>query len=376
MVVVILFGFLAVVFAHLSQKTKVPVADAGDSVIAYKYKKFSNGLFFISFLLLAVPCFLCGTGTDMKIYVRLYDNCGFGELTDSIFEVGYVLLNILLKALFEDAYVGLGLIKVLSIFLVYRSLYLLKDRLALGISVLSYVVLLYIFNFHLLRMMLALGMVFLGLSHELLGGHKKAVAWLVFAVFFHYTAAIVLLAYVMYKGMRNKITVAKLVILLLILALVYSFIMPILEMLISSCELFKKYAVYIRGANEDLGIVQLVLFIPIVFILKITYDRGSKDRFYVLSTVFGIMLFFAGSLGYMIPVVSRMAYYFFWFAMVYFAATPLVEDKYIIVAGKKRINSTTVAAIGYLMMQVVVNFVLNDAFASNGLTRYTFWWNL
>lgn len=376
MVVVILFGFLAVVFAHLSQKTKVPVADAGDGVVTYKYKEFSRGLFLISFLLLAVPCFLCGTGTDVKVYVRLYDSCSFGDLTGSIFEAGYIVSNILLKVFFKNAYVGLGIIKVLSIFLVYRSLYMLRDRLDLGISVLSYVILLYVFNFHLLRMMLALGMVFLALSCEVLGEHKKAVAWIVFALFFHYTAAIVLLAYVVYKWMGDKITAGKLIIFSLALVLAFSFIVPILQLLISAYEPFKKYAVYIKGANEDLGIVQFVLFIPIVFILKITYDRGSKDRFYVLSTVFAIMLFFAGSLGYMIPVVSRMAYYFFWFAMVYFAATPLVDDKYIIVWGKKRVNSTTFAAILYLMMQVGVNYVLNDAFVSNGLTQYTFWWNL
>lgn len=376
MVTVILFGFLAVAFAHLSQKTKVPVTDGGDDIVSHKYKKFSNGLFFISFLSLAVPCFLCGTGTDMRIYVQIYDNCSFGWLTDSIFEVGYLLLNILLKVFFENAYVGLGIIKVLSIFLIYRSLYLLKDRLVLGVSVLSYVVLLYIFNFHLLRMMLALGMAFLALSYELLGRHKRAVAWIVFAIPFHYTAAIVLLAYAVYKWMRKKITVTKLAILVLVLALLYMFIVPILETIISLNPPFKKYAVYIRGANEDLGLVQAVLFIPIVFILKITYDRGSKDRFYILSAVCGIMLFFTGSLGYMIPVVSRMAYYFYWFAVVYFAATPLVDDKYIIVVGDKRINSTTVAAIAYLVMQVGVNYVLNDVFASNGLTQYAFWWNI
>lgn len=376
MVVVILFGFLAVVFAHLSQKTKIPVTDAGDGVVTYKYKEFSGGYFLMSFLLLAVPCFFCGTGTDMKIYVQLYNSSSFADLTGSIFEAGYVLLNILLKALIGNAYVGLGLIKVVSIFLVYRSLYMLKDRLSLGISVLAYVILLYVFNFHLLRMMLALGMVFLGLSYELLGDHKKAVAWIVFALFFHYTSAIVLLAYLVYKWMGDKMTAAKLAVFSLALVLIFSFIVPILQLLISSYEPFKKYAVYIKGANEDLGIVQLILFLPVLFVLKITYDRGAKDRFGILGTVFAILLFFSGSLGYKIPVVSRMAYYFYWFAMVYFAATPLIDDKYIFVAGKRRMNSTTVAAIAYLVMQVGVNYVLNDAFASNGLTQYKFWWNL
>ena len=372
----IVFGFLAVVCAHLSQKTKIPVADAGAGVVAYRYKEFSKVSFFISFLLLAVPCFLCGTGTDMKVYARLFDSWSVEDLTDSIFESGYIILNILLKAIVGNAYVGVGIIKVLSIFLVYRSLYLLKDRLNLGIAVGSYVVLLYIFNYHLLRILLALGMVFLALSYELLGRSKRAVAWIVFAMLFHFSTIVVLLAYIVYRWMGDKITVTKLAIFSLVLVLTYIFSVSILKMLVSSFEPFKKYSLYIRGANEDLGIVQTILFIPILVTLKITYERGSKDKLYVLSAVAGIMLFFTGSLGYLLPVVSRSAYYFYWFAVVYFAATPLIQDKYIIVLGKRRANLTTVVAIVYLVMQAGINYVLNDAFMSNGLTQYAFWWNL
>ena len=376
MAVVVLFGILAVIFAFLSQKKKVAAADTGGEVTTHRYEQFSNVYFMISFLLLAVPCFFCGTGMDMQIYVPLYESSTLSEVISSKYEPGYMLLTVLLKVFIKDPYVGLGLIKVASLYMVYKSFYMLRDRVQLGFTVLSYVVLLYIFNYHLLRMMLALGLVFLALSYEMMGKSKKSLSLIAVAFFFHYTSAIVLLAYVIYRWLKKEMTFVKLTGLLVVLVSVYLFAVPILRSIIASYESFGKYQTYLKDAVTDRGLAQIVLFLPILFILKVTYDRNTKDGLYVISLVFGVMLFFTGSLGYQIPVVSRMTYYFTWIAMVYFAVTPLIDDKYILVAGSWRMNSTTAASIIYLVLQCVIMYVLNDSFASNGLTQYTVWWEL
>lgn len=376
MAVVVLFGILAVIFAFLSQKKKVAAADTGGGVTTHRYEQFSNVYFMISFLLLAVPCFFCGTGTDMQIYVPLYESSTLSDVISSKYEPGYVLLTVLLKVFINDPYVGLGLIKVASLYMVYKSFYMLRDRVQLGFAVLSYVVLLYIFNYHLLRMMLALGLVFLALSYEMMGESKKSLSLIAAAFFFHYTSAIVLLAYVIYRWLKKEMTFVKLMVLSVVLVSVYLFAVPILRSIIASYESFGKYQTYLKDAVTDRGLAQIVLFLPILFILKVTYDRNTKDGLYVISLVFGVMLFFTGSLGYQIPVVSRMTYYFTWIAMVYFAVTPLIDDKYILVAGSWRMNSTTAASIIYLVLQCVIMYVLNDSFASNGLAQYTVWWEL
>lgn len=375
MFIILLFGFLAVVFAFFSQGKKISAQNTVDSVAVYRYENFSNVSFVISFLLLAIPCFLCGEGKDMSVYVQLYDSWTFESLKDLSFEPGYILLNLLLRVFFKNAYVALGIIKVLSIYLVYMSVYLLKDRLNTGFSVLSYVVLLYIFNFHLLRMSLALGLVFLAMSYELTGKSRRAVLLMVTAFLFHYTSIIVLLAYCIYKMMRNRITASKVVVLSIVLVLLYVNLIPILNYLVPVIKLFNKYETYLDSANSYVGVVQLILFVPIAYILLILYKKGTQDKFYILNTVFGIMLFFSGSLGYILPVSSRTVYYFFYSVMTLSATTQMVNDKCVFVAGKLRVNSVTVFSIIYLTMQIVINYVLNNAFVSNGLTQYTLWWN-
>lgn len=375
MFIIILFGILAVIFAFFSQGKKIAVQNTVDSVTVYRYENFSNVFFAVSFLLLAVPCFFCGEGKDMSVYVSLYDSWTFESLKDLSFEPGYVLLNLFLRVFFKNAYIALGIIKVLSIYLVYMSVYLLKDRINTGFSVLSYVVLLYIFNFHLLRMSLALGLVFLAMSYELIGKSRRAVLLIITAFLFHYTSIIVLLAYCIYKMMRNRIAASKVVILSVVLVLLYLNLIPILNHLVPVIKLFNKYETYLDSANSYVGVVQLILFVPIAYILLVLYKKGTQDKFYIMSTVFGIMLLFTGSLGYILPVSSRTVYYFFYSVMTLSATTQLVNDKCVFVAGKLRVNSVTVFSIMYLAMQIVINFVLNNAFVSNGLTQYTLWWN-
>lgn len=375
MVVVALFGFLAVYFACGSQKRKVPVANDCNQVAKYKYESFSGIYFGISFLLLAVPCFLCGDGTDMAEYVRFYNNWTLTNLKTLNIEPGYILLSIALQRIIKNAYIGLGIIKVLSIYFVYKALYMLKDRLNLGFAVLSYVVLLYIFNFHLLRMSLALGMIFLAMSYELIGKSRKAIFWIIVAFLFHYTSVIVLLTYCFYKILGNRLTVTKMTFFSLILLLLYGNIVPILRFFVSKIYFLSKYQTYLNSANSYTGIAQTILFIPIAYILLNLYKQGQQDRFYVLNALFGIMLFFTGSLGYFLPVISRTTYYFFFSVMMLSATTPLIKDKCVFVLGRIKINSTTLCSILYLMMQAMIIYVFNDAFASNGLTQYSLWWN-
>lgn len=375
MFVIILFGFLSAVFAVFSQKRKVPIIDAADKVISYEYRDFLFVNFVISFLLLAVPCFLCGVGTDMKIYVQLYNNWTIADLAELKFEPGFILLSIFLRIFFSNAYIGLGIIKVLSIFLVYKSLYMLRDRLNLGFSVLSYVVLLYIFNFHLLRMSLAIGMVFLALSYELVGKNRRAICLLVLALLIHYTSVIVLLAYCIYKIMAKNLTGKKITIFSIALLLLYANIIPILKYIVPEIKVFTKYITYLNNVNSYIGIVQIVLFIPVAYVLISLYKKGIRDKFFILNTVLGIMVFFSGMLGYLLPVVSRTVYYFFYCIMTLFAATPLTDDRCVFVIGKMRLNATTVLSICYLVMQATVMYVIGDSFASNGLTQFVLWWN-
>lgn len=374
-IIIICSSFLSVLFAFLSQKIPVSVPESNNSLINNQYSLFSNFYFTLSFLSLAIPCFLCGEGTDLYIYVQLYENWTLADLKYLNFEAGYIILNVLLHFFIKNAYIGLGIIKVLSLLLVYISLYKLKDRLNLGLSILSYVVLLYIYNFHLLRMSLSIGIVFLALAYELCGKTKTAITLTIVSVLFHYSSVTVLLVLSVYVLFRRRASIAKLSVFLVVLMLVYINIVTIAQNLVSSISAFGKYETYLNKVTPDIGVIQIIMFIPIVYILINCYKYGKTDKFYVLNMLFGIMLFFSGSLGYIIPVAGRMSYYFLWFSVTFFGATSLIDDRYIFKLGKIRVNSITVAAVIYLVLQSVVTFVFTKSFVSNGLTQYTLWWN-
>lgn len=377
MAIYIISGILAVFWGWLCQRKKISFReDPQNPLITGAYSRFSAVCFFISFLCLAIPSFCCGEGTDMPVYVNLYKSWTLSNLTSTKFEPGFILVTLVLRVFFKNPYVGLGILKVLSIFLVYRALYMLRDRISMGLSITSYVVLLYIYNFHLLRISLAIGMVFLALSCDLCGRKKAAVLLLVGTAFVHYSSLMVLAAFLVYRLLGRKIQVTKIILLGLSLVVFYAGIMPFIENLTVSVSSFDKYSVYLKNKSSDIGIVQFVLFIPILYILLMNYRHGKGERFYILSFLFGIMLFFSGSLGYLFPVAGRMTYYFFWFAVVFFGATPLMRDRIVFVAGKVRVNSVTVVSFLYLALQALITYVLTNSFVSNGLTRYTFWWRM
>ncbi len=376
MTIIILSGILSIILAFLSQKNKTLALADCSNVTINKYQKFIVAYYVMSFLSLAVPCFMCGTGTDMPVYIDIYDNASLTTIMDSKFEPGYILMNIFLRFFFKDAYIGLGVIKILSLFLIYKSLYMLRDRVHIGFSVASYVVLLYIFNYHLLRICLAVGMVFLALSYEMCGKTKRSFVLLALTFLVHYSSLIVLLTFIAYKILGQEMRPLKIAILSLCLFIIYTSIVPIVSNLLSSVTKFDKYSTYFNKATSDSGKIQLVLFIPIAYILLTAYRYGKRDKFYVLNFLFGLMLYFAGSLGYIFPVAGRTTYYFFWFAVTFFGATPLLRDKIVFVAGKVRVNSTSVVAVVYLILQGIISYLLTNSFVSNGLTQFIPWWEL
>ena len=168
----LLIIIFAVLFAFVSQRNKVPYNCESSGSISLRYYSFNKYLFCISFILLAGWCFLSKTGDDMPAYVLYYSTWSWSDLLDFSVEIGYKLLCIVLRFVIKNPYIGLGLIKILCIALVFQSLYLLKDRLSLGFAVLAYVCILYVHSFHLLRIMIAVGLVFLGFSYSSLGKNK------------------------------------------------------------------------------------------------------------------------------------------------------------------------------------------------------------
>lgn len=373
--VVYLLMAIAVIFASFSQQGKM-AAETDNGIYVYKYDKFNFKYLLVSFLILGGICFFCKSGVDIPGYVYNYTHWDWSSLSDVSREPGYKLLNILLSRIVSDPYIGLGIIKLLSLGLVFYSAYIVKNKINIGMAVLSYCCLLYIYNFQLLRLMLALGIVFLALSFEMNEKPIRCMVLLVAAFFFHYTSIFVLLAYAGTKILGRKMTVSRAIIIGAVLIFMFQNSVYIINRLLSNVVYFQKYESYTRGMNESVGIGgigQLLFFVPVLIVLISNYKNEHENKTYAFHFILGIMTFACGALGYLLPN-TRMTYYFYYFFFYYCAALPLKRERFHIKLGRSfSVGLKSLFIICYLLLRFVL-YLVTGGIQSNGLEIYQFIW--
>lgn len=364
---------VSVVFAILSQRKKVPATDINSGSIAYRYYDFNYWFFILSFLSLMLLCFFSKNGDDIPAYVYYYSNWTISDLLDFSFEVGYKLLCFILRFIFKNPYIGIGIIKFLSIGLFFQSVYLLRNRINVGFSVFAYVCILYVHNFHLLRIMLAVGIVYLAYAFMVLEKNKAATILLFVSVLFHYSSAIVLLAYLAYRLIGNSLSFNKLIIVSTVLVLVYLNMEFLVKIGVEQLGILSKYSLYISDVESGSGMAQFILFVPILYIIITLNKTDMSDKMYILCSVIGIMSLFAGSLGYIFEVIGRTTYYFNYFVIMYGASMPLRKDKVYINAGFIVFNLRTLLMVVYILIYLGMTYVIPGK-SMEILTDYQFFW--
>lgn len=367
---------ISVVLAFVSQGRKTAI-DNNNGVTIYKYTHFNKNLFLLSFLILGAICFLCKSGTDILGYIYNYSHWDWASLTDLSREPGYKIVNILLSKIIPNPYIGIGVIKLFSLGMVFYSAYVVREKISVGMAIYSYCCLLYIYSFQLLRLMMALGIVFLALSAEMKENTKKCIILLVLSFFFHYTSIFVLLAYAGIKILGKKMTIFKGCAVGVVLVILFRNSIYLIEKLQSDVIFFQKYEAYTRnisGYSGIGGIGQLVLFIPIFIILALNYQNEHLYKEYSFHFIFGLMTFACGSLGYLLPN-TRMVYYFYYFFFYYCAALPLKFDRYHFKVGKLLdVECKTLLIFSYLLLRFIL-YLSTGGIQSNGLVEYQFIWS-
>ncbi|WZL78851.1 EpsG family protein [Eubacteriales bacterium mix99] len=375
LLLLILVLIVAPAMAAMAQKERVPIVKDG-AVTQYIYNKFSLNTYSLSFVILFLIVFITKSGEDIPTYVQYYKLWSLNDLKSLDFEPGYKLLCIFLNSFISNPYIGIGIIKFFSLFLVYRAIYLLRDRINVGFSVFAYVTLLYIYSFHLLRMMLALSIVFLAYSYESMGKEKRCFLLLCIALLFHYSAIFALGAYLIYKFINSNLTILKIISLLVVGSIALFSFNKFAEYAITKFSIFSKYDAYLKlEGGSGSGIMQIIWLLPILYIIMRMYHTERFDKFYVLSVVCGIFTFYCGSLGYFAPVFSRSAYYFYFFFVMYCASLQLKPRSVQLVYGSKKVSFLTLFMIVYLIVRLFFNIHYDNILVSNGLDEYILFWD-
>ena len=365
---------LAVFFACISQRKRVPATHSNSNSIVIQYNYFNSYLFLISFFLLFILCFLSKTGDDIPAYVYYYSNWTWKDLLDFEVETGYKLLCLLLRIIFRNPYVGIGVIKFISFALVFQSIYMLRDSLNVGFAVFAYVCILYVHAFHLLRIMIAVGLVYLAYAYIIKGKKKQGFILLLLSALFHYSSIIVFIAYIIYRIVGKVLTIKKLIIVSLVLLFVYFNVEILVKLGVSNLGILSKYSIYITNIESGSGLAQLILFLPILYIILTLNPTDKNDNMYILCSIIGIMSFFAGSLGYIFEVIGRSTYYFNYFTIIYCATMPVRKDKVYVNVGFTEFNIRSVLSFVYILLYLAFTYVIPGK-SVDIITEYEFFWS-
>lgn len=367
--VIITLMFIAVFFAAAAQRGKIENEEIQGYQI-YRYAYTNKAWYVCSFFILSAILFCSKSGTDFSDYAWGYEHWGIEHLQDLRTEWGYTLLVLGLKKIIANPYIGLGIVKVFAVFLFYRAAYNVKDKINLGMAILSYCMLLYIYGFHLLRMMIAIGITFLALSYEINGKEKKCITLLIIAFFFHYTSILVLVTYLVSKAFKN-LTIRKIVTLLIVATLVSFCSSSILQLLVYRVSFFYKYRAYLNLSNSG-GIGLILIYAPVLFVILIRNRTEYKDPMYRLFGMMGIMLFICSLLGFFLPI-TRLNFYFYSFFFFYISSISLRAEKTYLSLESKKVGIITAFSIIYYVL-FFIHYLNSGGIVSNGLTIYSFFW--
>lgn len=251
------------------------------------------------------------TGADVNNYIRIYKNANLSWewITRDGLEVGYRLLNAVIRTFVENEYVGLGVIKTISIFLFFLAIYRIREKVDVGFSVMVYVTFIYFDSFNLLRINLAGGICLWAFTYLMNKKYVHALVWSVIALSIHTGAILFLGVSVLFVIYSKTASCKKLIRILIIgVALILAFCGPtVIKWLLSSGLFFERYSTYLIK-EASVGIMLFVKYIPLLLVQINLYrymnkmDCQMKDLFLFLF----VFSFCISVLGYSIGILTRL----------------------------------------------------------------------
>lgn len=336
----------------------------------------------LAIALLVIFTALYASGADYLQYKLIFSESDWEAIRDTQIEAGYRILNIVLKWIcFGNAVIGVAIIKSLTVIIVGRCFYLLKDKINIGLSLAAYVALAYFISLNLIRIYLASAVVMAGVTAYLISARRKYLK-LVIAIFVaatvHYTAIGTMLIPVFFylrstffrEETRKDIYIAILLIFMAVL------IVGVVPVLVRSISVLNKYQGYLKE-NTSFGIGQIVYFSVPVFWLFITRNKMENmlwgQAFVMIAIAFAISM-----MGYVIGMMSRLSAFFD--IAYYLGVSQLVNGfgKYAVQIGREQMTNyrvLTFMTTTYFAVRLAI-YLTGGALIADGIQELIFIWEI
>lgn len=294
-------------------------------------------MYFIVLLILGLVAGFRGeTGTDTRMYKRVYETQNFITIYGDSIEPGFVMLCKILYALKLPSQAMLFFMCILQSFFVFKAIEYEKEVIDVRLAIYIYLAILYFSSFNMLRQAVAMGICLYAMVVFLDKKYIQGILFVLLAMQFHEKSFIVLgmiLAKLVFER-SSKIFMA------IVFAIVFYMVLH-RELLNEIFNFFMGYYTgYLSIYTETDGSVfnYLIKVTPIIILMVFGYYSSDKKYFTIMGiTVIGIIL---GALNYITNTqVGRIGEFLSCLEIIilpYIARSKLKVKNYIVLPQKIR----------------------------------------
>ena len=287
----------------------------------------------IKLLIVALPLlFVLVTNdscTDFYTYVKLFNKSSFSILSTTDQEVGWIILNSLVKEITQDGVIGVNIIRGLTYALFILAIIRSKEYVDVGWAWIAFVCICYFNIFSTVAFMLAAAFVLLGYVDLVKKKYIQMATELVLAVSFHYTAVIPIAVAVLYficysHQYTRKVFVGLSVVGTLLIAFCARYVFIIL---VNAIPIFGKYAKYGIYSASGTGLRQFFNYLPI-FACLFFAAKECQNRIMNISFIVALVGFAVGISSYSLNNLLRTYLYFSFLFIICLPTLVLNQETY------------------------------------------------
>jgi len=305
----------------------VIVATCAMAAMSEKYikaahqKSIRKFFFYAALLIPAIFITFTDTGSDYYSYHAIIENRHhLNDLVDAVnTEPLFTLWATIGWSVFGDAHLVIWSMKMGSLMMVFFSFYMLREKIDLLLAVMAYMTIVYLMSFYLISITIAACLICLAVSTIITGRFYRGLLLTLLACGFHYSSALAVVPILAYKFVffndeARKISKFRLLVVTIVVGVsVYSF-SQIAISLANSYEQLEHYNKYLESVNGDsnkgFGILQILFYLPLVYILLRMSDKQYSRSLYLFFLLFTVFGFVSAELGYIIPILIRSFFIF------------------------------------------------------------------
>ncbi len=305
---------VAAVLAGLAQvyqrATRPTVLSSSYTQVFRPNRIFFTLCFLVPFVL---SSFRWEVGTDYKTYISLYEAINSlstgAQWVQQLLEVEplYVLMNLLVKAIFNNPLPIFFISALLLLGFLFRAMEDYHEKLSVMLAVFVFLMLIFSTTLNIMRQMISVSIMFYATRYVLAHNYRKAALWLFLALMFHYSALIVL-PFWLFRGTKRyernvRIAMFSGLMLLFVLGTVFGSLFDRIRFLYTN-ETGSSPDVVLR---IGLMLLRAPILVPILLFRKQLIAHDERNRFWIIMAVFEVAFSY---LGYILDVLNRLSLYF------------------------------------------------------------------